>query len=1644
MRTLRILVGLSALSWLVGCSGHGPETNERTATTSSALTAAFGRPRPIAFQGGTASAWAGSDADLLLADAITECSWYSDGTMSPDTFPAQEDSELNRIYGLMNNAVSACYKSANFPNGISPSGNIVQDWYTFRTSTACNYDPNIAAETPSTGGASVPLVQSPSLIDYNAVSSVIGVNVYACPARWQLIQNSVDAFMRPSMNACIAHKVREQVNTSAAGDALVLTGYDQRMLTDTGRRLAQEAVIQYARLYEVATFPLASNELPTTSGGVWVPSGYDPILGYLNCANPNAPAPAPNEFLDIVRMELNYAGQGTVPPGSGYSDTLDLSALARDFADSVETLSYFGGDYLTIAVRDREAHTPRGGTPKTPADDRWGPMSWQQRASAAIYGGNAMAYELNAFQGSQASSDAPWGFGSGSNGSGTIGWAPWLTAVPRLTSNSNGAWGYQWFQWPSQDESGYVVSSLAAPGAAMLWSTALRLDTGLLNVVKVSPNQQGPNGLSGDEVCYQIDTSQGAAYGWYDAVESALRSTTCGQWMNCSQLSPIQTDPTAGGAYSNYLLYQRYAVAPSDATAALAYLHDELGSMCQGHSAVGTNLFVNGNLGLVAGSNPLQIQIKRGSQLVSHDETRVAALYNRNAQFNLFSGRRATFWLNVDATTEGFSAEYQGGADSEEGGAGVNQALTAAKFAIVDAIEGIPTCGTAYNAGPIPNAGPASRVYCNPNAQSLVSNQYVNTSDVLAEIAAQVGDQSVALRPETTVSTTPAPGNYARVQAAGTPWGNGAAAYFNLDVLVPNNDTWWPSTQAGWSNVMVYGFPNEPWAADLARYPTATYFGQTIATLLANGNNWSTNSGFSLGSMSIPAGSKTLQHGSLGIWLPNLTTNGQQADYWTLIAVNYNSSPPTYRVLVDGFRYQYSSQFPTADVGYFHSSGGTLGDRFANASKLLARDRSRPALDAFGLAWDWVPPTNPDLYSDNGQVTAAQHYLAQAQSAAQTATDAATTAITNMINEAKDASLAAQERNKASQVQQNAVQSLCGTQDPSKCDKSFTPMTLASLLPSLGLPNVGAATNPPWRPGQLCYNMGPNWSVDGMAAYYNLDALNHAGPGSAFDIWCYLALTVGPQSFDVPTPVLAHLNDPITPAFSEYNGGTLQVAFQQYWNGIKDAQNKFTILTNILANLAQSNNVFAAQQQGAQDIYAQCENQRSSDFVSGIMKIIGDEVSMLESEGATTMNFVTDGNTVENSQFIDPCQAQLQSSNGITEAQAGLAYAQAEASATAAMQAVLTSYGNLRVLSSQTKSSLLQSTQAQAMATVEADLASAGNTMTSGVFRRYNQWDAWRAGALLDAARRSAVTAVKAIEAQYALKLSSITSPLPLVDSPSNWVDTAYGYDLSIAQTIGVDTFGAAGTQINANQLTDYLANVQRFIDSVPIAMPSALGSDSLVIELDGPLAQTPGSAPAPGAYRWLYFCPNTQSWLQMPVITPPSTNPTLTCNGTMPTMVRYTFNLDPVGNIDWATPRQLQHQFNHRWKQVAINLVGTGIRDCSRASNPQDCYVNPYLTGNVTHLGPGPVLDYDAQPYYLQIDPGTIESMKFLAAEEVLDPVSNGWSAPYVQQIARTELTERPLGGTYTLDITVTPDVHLERIQQVQILLNEAFWVRQ
>jgi hypothetical protein len=127
----------------------------------------------------------------------------------------------------------------------------------------------------------------------------------------------------------------------------------------------------------------------------------------------------------------------------------------------------------------------------------------------------------------------------------------------------------------------------------------------------------------------------------------------------------------------------------------------------------------------------------------------------------------------------------------------------------------------------------------------------------------------------------------------------------------------------------------------------------------------------------------------------------------------------------------------------------------------------------------------------------------------------------------------------------------------------------------------------------------------------------------------------------------------------------------------------------------------------------------------------------------------------------------------------------------------------------------------------------------------------------------------------------------------------------------------------------------------------------------------------------------------------------------------------------------------------LSVNLVGTGVHDCTNAPTP-DCYGSAYIQYTLAHDGTNAgILDWNGNSRVFDFGIASINSGKALAAERYITlPISSDDQALLNQAgIQHIELRGRPLDGAYTLRIWDSPSLNWNRLQDVQIVLDYLYW---
>jgi hypothetical protein len=134
---------------------------------------------------------------------------------------------------------------------------------------------------------------------------------------------------------------------------------------------------------------------------------------------------------------------------------------------------------------------------------------------------------------------------------------------------------------------------------------------------------------------------------------------------------------------------------------------------------------------------------------------------------------------------------------------------------------------------------------------------------------------------------------------------------------------------------------------------------------------------------------------------------------------------------------------------------------------------------------------------------------------------------------------------------------------------------------------------------------------------------------------------------------------------------------------------------------------------------------------------------------------------------------------------------------------------------------------------------------------------------------------------------------------------------------------------------------------------------------------------------------------------------------------------------------------YNVRHVDVAINVAGAGVIDCSQTAS-QDCLGSAYLPYTLTHDGSNVgVLGFDNQYRTFDFGSAVIDHAKALTAERYITTPIASADQQLVNQVLKTELRGRPIDGTYHLRIYDSPALHFEQIDDIQVILNYHYWSR-
>lgn len=133
---------------------------------------------------------------------------------------------------------------------------------------------------------------------------------------------------------------------------------------------------------------------------------------------------------------------------------------------------------------------------------------------------------------------------------------------------------------------------------------------------------------------------------------------------------------------------------------------------------------------------------------------------------------------------------------------------------------------------------------------------------------------------------------------------------------------------------------------------------------------------------------------------------------------------------------------------------------------------------------------------------------------------------------------------------------------------------------------------------------------------------------------------------------------------------------------------------------------------------------------------------------------------------------------------------------------------------------------------------------------------------------------------------------------------------------------------------------------------------------------------------------------------------------------------------------------FNYRVHNVAVNFVGTNVRDCSTAPTP-GCYASGHVQYTIEHRPPYEVTNYAGRTFTSELVPGVIEHARGLAAERYLTNPLSSADRTLLTDYWQRQLWGRPLSGNLVLRIWDGPGVNFSAIEDVQFVLEYRYFTR-
>lgn len=132
---------------------------------------------------------------------------------------------------------------------------------------------------------------------------------------------------------------------------------------------------------------------------------------------------------------------------------------------------------------------------------------------------------------------------------------------------------------------------------------------------------------------------------------------------------------------------------------------------------------------------------------------------------------------------------------------------------------------------------------------------------------------------------------------------------------------------------------------------------------------------------------------------------------------------------------------------------------------------------------------------------------------------------------------------------------------------------------------------------------------------------------------------------------------------------------------------------------------------------------------------------------------------------------------------------------------------------------------------------------------------------------------------------------------------------------------------------------------------------------------------------------------------------------------------------------------YNYRVDRLAVNVVGTNVRDCSRSDYPAGCYSRAITPYSLVQGGGVWVRNYRLSDVPFSMPAAWIHDAKALAAEVVVTTPLTSSQQALLADTYRSEFRGRPVEGTYLLRLHQTDALEFDNLEDVQLILYYRYW---